>query len=141
MLATKLRPHFSGDVREAVSTSADQGAPVTRQSRQEWQKLIENRLVEWRCNPSQLDEEGTVTLSRATIQLAIDLASQMSKDGLLAPTRIVPDVNGGMVFERQRKDLFETLRISADGSVEHRVFENCRLVHRERWLVQLPDSP
>lgn len=135
----EMKPLVSGALPFAVPTRVDKETPVTPRFRQdwqraqEWQKLIEYRLIEWRCNPSQLDEEGTVTPSRETIQLAIDLATLMSKAVLPAPTRIVPDAEGGIVFERQEKGVFESIRISADGSMEHRVFENCRLVFREPW--------
>ena len=81
----------------------------------QWQRLTE-QLTNWRCNPDQLDEERTVTPSWDTIQLALDLATWMSKRGLPAPTRIVPDADGGIVFERQKKDAFESIRISA-GSI------------------------
>jgi hypothetical protein len=94
--------------------------------RQQWQKCIE-QLTSWKHDPGQLDEEGTVTPSQATIRLALDLADSMCKRGLIPPTRIVPDADGGIVFERQKKDAFESIRISA-GSIEQRFFEGCRLV-------------
>jgi len=74
--------------------------------RQQWQKCIE-QLTSWKHDPGQLDEEGTVTPSQATIRLALDLADSMCKRGLIPPTRIVPDADGGIVFERQKKDAFE----------------------------------
>lgn len=120
----------TGSPCAANEQRADAAAAAHRTA---WQQAIERTLAEWGRDPSQLDEEGTVTPSRETIQLAIDLAALMSKAVLPAPTRIVPDAEGGIVFERQEKGVFESIRISADGSIEHRVFENCRLVFREPW--------
>jgi hypothetical protein len=94
----------------------------------QWQRLTE-QLTNWRCNPDQLDEERTVTPSWDTIQLALDLATWMSKRGLPAPTRIVPDADGGIVFERQEKNALESIRISAGGGIEQRFFEGYRLVY------------
>jgi hypothetical protein len=140
MITASASAFISDPLPQAVATHAATESPVTRDSRQQWQRLINYRLIEWRYNPSLLDEEGTVTPSKDTIQFAIDLATQMSETGMAAPTRIVPDVNGGIVFERKGKDHFESLRISAHGSVEHRVFENCRLVYREPWTVRFRDT-
>lgn len=105
-----------------------------------WQQVIDQKLNEWQRNPGQLDEPDTLTPSQETIQRALALAGVLSKEGCAAPTRIVPDAHGGIVFERKEKGLFESIRISADGSVEHCVFQDGRLVRREPWPVQFDDN-
>lgn len=54
-------------------------------------------------------------------------------EDLPAPTRVVPDAEAGIVFELQRGDLFETVRLSADGSTEYCIFRNARLVESKLW--------
>ena len=130
---------------KAVPTNVDKESPVTRDYGREdatheaWD-LIDKQLIEWGCDPSQLDEEGTVTPSADTIQLAIQLATALSRQDGAAPTRVVPDAHGGIVFELQGKSVFESVHVLPDGSVEHRLFKNHRLVHREPWVIETADT-
>jgi len=101
MPATKSSPFISPSLHNVVPTDVDTESPVTRDyGRDAWQNLIDYQLIEWGRDPSQLDDEGTETPSRETIQLAISLAEKLHQGGLAAPTRIVPDAHGGIVFER-----------------------------------------
>jgi hypothetical protein len=97
-----------------------------------WERIIDRKLIEWGRDPSQLDEEGTVTPSKQTIQFAVAMAWWLRNEGLPAPTRVVPDAHGGIVFEIHQKNLHEMLRLSADFSLDYCVFENCRLVQRQK---------
>jgi hypothetical protein len=120
--------------REVLETGADVKSSVALEKRREaWQKLIDDKLIEWGSNPGQLDEERTTTPSRSTIRLATQWASKLSRQGFPAPLRVVPDAHGGIVFERREHDVFETLRFGADQSIEHCVFRNWKLVVRESW--------
>jgi len=121
-------------------TSADVKSPATidgerdPELRAAWQELADNSLLEWQRDPSQLDEEGTTTPSIETIQRAIRLASDLDGRGVPAPIRIVPDVQGGIVFEFEWGQLFESLHIQPAGNVEHRRFYRNRLVWRDQWF-------
>jgi hypothetical protein len=143
MLATERYSSIAAPLPKAVLTGADGDAPLTPRKNgdsQKWQELIDHPLIDWVLDPSQLDEPGTVTPSKETIQRAIRLARILSNEALPAPVRIVPDAHGGIVFERRQKGLSESIRISADGSVEHCVFLNCRLARRELWPVEFDDD-
>lgn len=140
MLATRSSPLISSPLLEAVSTNVATGEPITLgdaqkdKARERWQALIDYQLIEWGRDPSQLENEEIQPPSKSTIQLAIRLADMLSKPGFPAPTRIVPDAHGGIVFERQGRNVFESIRLSADGTAEYCVFENSRLVERQRWV-------
>jgi hypothetical protein len=124
-------------VREPLSIDADnESPPIDEQgrndhSREAWQRLIDFTLIEWGRDPGQLDDDGIVPPPMSAIQLAISLAKELSRRGLPAATRVVPDAHGGIVFEREGKDTLETIRISADGDAEYCVFRGSRLDHRE----------
>ena len=109
------------------------------QYQQEWD-LIETKLIEWGRDPSQLDEEGTTTPSVDTIQLAIETASRLSRDCDPAPTRVVPDVHGAIVFELQGRNTFESLHVQPDGRIEHRFFRDHRLQRQEHWVLETDDN-
>lgn len=137
MLTTELSPFISPMVRDAVSTGAVAEARITgdfgqqKEAFQRWQTLIDDQLIEWGRDPSQLADEETQPPSRDTILRAILVARGLSRADCPAPTRIVADAHGGIVFERYEGKLFESIRLSADGSAEYCTFVNARLVDRE----------
>src|SRR5712692_733759 len=98
MPTIKANPFISMGLWTAAPADVAAKALVTRDfeaaAREKWQEFIDNQLIEWGRDPSQLDEEGTQTPSKETIQLAMDLAGNLRKRGLPAPTRILPDVHG-----------------------------------------------
>ena len=144
MPVTKLSPFISAPLLDAVSTSVTTEAPITRdygrtdKASEQWQALIDYQLVEWGRDPGQLEDEGIQPPSIETIELAIWLASRLRRADLPPPTRIVPNAHGGIVFERHERNVFESIRLSADGSAEYCAFENSRLVKREPWVFQIP---
>lgn len=146
MLATKSGPFISSLLRDAVSTGAATEEPITRdygrkdEAHEKWQNLIDYQLIEWGRDPSQLADEDIHPPSKRTIQQAIWLANTLSKFDAPAPTRIVPDAHGGIVFERCEGKVFESIRLSADGSAEYCAFESSRLVERQLWVSKSAES-
>lgn len=137
MQATK--PLFiSEQISQAVRTGVDAELPVTKEygrehgARQAWD-AIDEQLIGWGCDPHQLDEDGTQTPSGETIALAIQLATALARQGSAPPTRVVPDVRGGIVFELIRPGRMETIHVHADTRIEYRRIENQKVVAREFW--------
>jgi hypothetical protein len=64
---------------------------------------------------------------------AIEVAKTFGSHGLPSPTRVVADPHGGVVFERRSGKTFETIRVNADGSIEHCGFYDSKLIVRESW--------
>lgn len=128
---------FSHALREWQESAHGRHEPEPRATQKtagvddDWGRIIDNKLIEWGRDPSRLDEEGTVAPTKQTIQFAIALASWLRNQGFPAPTRVVPDAHGGIVFEVQEQNLEETLRLSADLGLEYCAFDNGRLVHRQ----------
>ncbi len=124
---------------KVVATDADTTSPISSihesVDRDKWQEMIDYRLAEWARDPSQLEDDEVPSASRDTIQIAIRVAGQLRDNGSPAPTRIVPDAHGGIVFEREEGNLFESYRISANGSVEYCGFEDCRMVKRTPFVM------
>jgi len=95
-----------------------------------WQSLIDHTLIEWGWNPSQLEDDAVEPPSREIIRLAIDLAQGLRDRGLPTPDRVVPDPNGGIVFERHENGMREVFHVWDDGTVEYQRFHGRRLVER-----------
>ena len=121
---------------EPVQTNVDDEAPITTadgradRSREKWNSLIDYKLIEWVRHPSQLDDEGVEPATRKTIRLAIELAQGLRDAGFPPPDSVVPDPNGGIVFERREKDVSEVFHVWDDGSVEYCRFQGARVVER-----------
>ena len=135
-METEVRPLISRRIFKVVATGADMDSLATlgetspARFRARWQELIDHKLLEWLRDPSQLDDEGMDQPSGTILRLAIDLAEKFRDDGLAPPDRIVPDPNGGIVFERRRNDLFEVIHIWEDGTEEYQQFRGTSLIER-----------
>ena len=136
MQATKPRPSVTPSLIKAVPTRIDTEAPVTRDGnrdhagRAKWQTLIDQKLMEWLRDPSQLEDDGVDAPDGAIIRLSIDLAEQYRDDGRPAFDSIVPDPNGGIVFERRENDITEVIHVWGDGTIERQLFDGSQLIER-----------
>ena len=104
------------------------------ENREAWQAILDYTLVEWGRNPSQLAEDGLIPPSAYAIVVACQVAQLLRDHDKDAPLRVVPTGDGGIVFERRQGEIFETLEIQDDGSVEWAIFSNGRLSFRRLWL-------
>ena len=121
----------------AASDDALASEPKPRaEDRIGWQRIIDNHLVEWGRHPSRFDSDEIIPPSRAIIHAACHVAMRLRDAELSAPLRVVPDGDGGIAFEHDAGEWFQTLHLQADGSVELLVFRDCRIARRER----LPDQ-
>ena len=112
----------------ALPTTSD--AKGDDKSKQAWHQLIDYRLIEWGCNSDPWNDEGVDPPSPETITRAIELAQRLQAKGLPAPDSVVPDANGGIVFERREQGISEVVHIWSDGSTEYQQFDGTRLVER-----------
>jgi hypothetical protein len=138
MLATKAHPYLSPELPDAVPAEAAGDERVNRKPddlacRQAWNEIIDTRLIEWGLDARDFEDEGIRPPSSTTLSLAGRIAAAMRDKGCSPPTRVVPDTNGGIVFERRQNEVFETIRVSADGDIEQCLFVNGRLLHRESY--------
>jgi hypothetical protein len=130
------RPYVSSLRFRDLRTGVDTDSPVSGgflqklRSRAAWQRLIDQKLMDWLRDPSQLEDEGVVPPSGTTIRLSMDLAEAYRDEGRPAPDSVVCDPNGGIVFERRQGDMSEVLHVWDDGCVEYICFEGARVVER-----------
>lgn len=119
-----------------VSANVDSERPTVRDKdqvavlRQAWQQLIDRLSFDWGLNPQQFDDDGVEPPSHETIVRAIRVAQQQEKLGHPPPDSVVPDANGGIVFERREQCVTEILHIWSDGGAEYQQFQGTRLIER-----------
>ncbi|MEZ6086446.1 MAG: hypothetical protein R3C05_00105 [Pirellulaceae bacterium] len=82
-------------------------------------------------DPARLEDEGFDSPTASILRLSLDLAEKYRDAGLSAPNSVVPDPNGGIVFERQEGSTSEVLHVWDDGSVEYMRFLGTQLVERQ----------
>ncbi|MHB1421927.1 MAG: hypothetical protein ACYC3I_01780 [Gemmataceae bacterium] len=102
-------------------------------NRAKWQTVIDDTLVEWGRDPSRFAEDGLAPPSAKAIGAACQIALFLRDYDYDAPLRVVPNGDGGIVFERSQGEIFETIEIQEDGSYEWATFNNGRL--RSHTLV------
>jgi len=129
--ATELPGTLPTKAAEEEQPLHEPGDRQTRLARrQAWNEIIDKPLIEWGHEAKDFEEEGIPPPSRETLSLAGRLAAAMRDAGLSPPTRVVPDTHGGIVFEHRRDEVFETIRISSDRSIDVCHFVCGRLAHR-----------
>lgn len=116
--------------RDAAVQAIPEASGSLEANRQAWQHLIDYRLIDWGSNPNQLADIGVDPPSGETIDRAISLAKRFQQRGFPPPDKVVPDANGGIVFERREQDIAEVLYIWDDGTAEYQRFQGCELVER-----------
>lgn len=98
-------------------------------NREGWEGIINDRLVEWGRNPQTFDEDDLVPPTADAIRKACKLATCYRDDGGVPPAlRVLPDGDGGIVFEWRHGEEFLSLEITPDEEPILNVFKNCKLV-------------
>ena len=137
MLETKCASCASPPTRAVVATNADATSPMSGDSardekaREVWRTLIDYKLIDLGCNSRQFEEEGIEPPSGEIVRLAINMAECFCDAGCPPPSSVVPDANGGIVFERRENGLSEVVHVWDDETVEYQRFQGTRLVERK----------
>lgn len=118
----------------AVLTTAaqDDALAVFQKSYRQWQSIIDDSLVEWGRSPEGLAEIDLIPPTTAAIQVACKLAMWFRDRNLPAPTRTMPDGDGGLVFERRMGSQVESIEIDSEGLAEYVLVRSGSVVMRRR---------
>ncbi|MEZ6133087.1 MAG: hypothetical protein R3C59_30830 [Planctomycetaceae bacterium] len=122
----------SPSVRPVVPTEAGTRPPVLHRSRQRvWQKFIDEKLIEWATNPDYFDNEDFEGPSPEVVSLALRFAQQFRDTDQPPPHRVVPDADGGIVFELTGRELTEKIHFWDNGDVEYLIFRAGKVIERQ----------
>ncbi len=135
MLATRPRSYATPIRFPENATGIDAQSPMSRgdlqisAARKAWRHVIET-LMGWLRDPGQFDDDGIDPPNKKIIRLAMDWAENFRDNGKAAPNSVLPDPNGGIVFERREGNVSEVVHVWDDGAVEYMRFEGTHLVER-----------
>ena len=121
----------------AIETSATRLSDVWQESNKEvdesWEKVLNEKFIEWANHPEDFLDEGLIPPSRETISLAHEYVMKPFRKLRIPPPQVVPDAHGGIVFERKDKGISESIRVRADSHIEYCRFNDGKLVDRRLW--------
>jgi hypothetical protein len=93
-------------------------------------------LMEWGRDLTAIQDARIEPLSGDTICHAIFFASQLRNLELPPPMSVVLALNGGIVFQRQDKEVLEVYFFWNDRVVQYQRFQGRRLVERQKNVVR-----
>ncbi|MEX2315706.1 MAG: hypothetical protein WD669_01050 [Pirellulales bacterium] len=95
-----------------------------------WNNIVDNKLIEWGSTRSEFEDDGLVGPSYEAIGTALKFVKKMRKESWPLPTGVIPDGEGGIVFENRRGDLYQRIEIDQNGRTGLATFRDCKLVER-----------
>lgn len=101
--------------------------------RSEWKNIIDHKLIEWGWQPEIFEEEGLVAILCQIISEACEFCDKQASRNTPAPLSVVPNGDGGIVFEWKEGSYFRTIEFLADGSKEDCRFIDSKLKDRQRF--------
>jgi hypothetical protein len=96
-----------------------------------WQRVVDEKLIEWGRHPSQFDDDGIKPPNSVVLANACEFACFCRDNDIDPPLRVAPDGSGGVVFEWRAAPLYFTVEVNASGSAQLLVFENSKLLNRK----------
>lgn len=108
--------------------------------REVWVTLINQTLIEWGRNLSEFVADGLAPIGKPALQLACRFSVGSKKDGDKPPSRILPTVDGGVVFVWDfpaEKGEIE-LQFNVDGSAELTGFKQGKVISFRAFGVKQP---
>ena len=105
----------------------------TAEERNAWQRLIDEKLIEWGRHPEQFeDEDGYKAPSADNLVRATEFIMFCRDHGVAPALRMAPDGEGGIVFEwTHNPPYYYYVEIRLDGKTELLVFHDHKLIVRE----------
>jgi hypothetical protein len=97
----------------------------------EWDAIVDHKLIEWGNDQSAFQDEGLIGPTNQAIQKAHALVSFMRSNDWPLPTGVVPDGEGGIVFENRHEPTYQRIEIEPTGKMCLVTFRNCHLVSRD----------
>ena len=121
-------PNGGRDRAGTAESSEEFTNSLARQYRLGWQKVILGRLTHWDGAGGAAEIGGFKPPSHDVLAVAYRVAAHSRNAGTPPPDQVVPDGDGGLVFERRDGSRFQSMHVYDDLAIELDSFEGGRLV-------------
>ena len=134
----KKTPSGETNGKGSAAPTEPAGLNAMADERNAWQRLIDEKLIEWGRHPEQFEDEDGYEAPRAdNLVRATEFIAFCRDQGVSPPLRMAPDGAGGIVFEWRNNPLYHVMmEIHADGGMELLVFDDGKLVTRKQVGVE-----
>jgi hypothetical protein len=95
-----------------------------------WSSIIDGKLIEWGKTRSEFEVEDLVGPTNEAIGTAFRFVKYMRSNGWPLPTGVIPDGEGGVVFENRHDPMYQRIEIDKDGRASLATFHDCQLMER-----------
>lgn len=80
-----------------------------------WDNIVDDKLIEWAVTRGEFEAEGLIGPSSEAISCAFRFAAFMRKHDFPLPTGLIPDGEGGIVFENRSGPSYQRIEIDQQG--------------------------
>lgn len=130
------------EIRSPYITEIDflgESQPEVNRKTKSWQELTSEFITEVRMGLTGLEDVTSPTPT--VLEGAMKIAAILDHQEIPPPLKILPNGEGGLVFERIDKagkdEDYEVLEIFDDLNAELRIFRNCKLVARTTKKISI----
>lgn len=123
-----------------MATTAFLLSDESEKRRAAWERVIDEKLIEWGNHPERFEEDGLDPPSKESIRTGCLFAAYLRDDTpeVPVPNRVMPTGDGGIVFEYRSGKESTIYEIDETGLIEKLQFDECRLTE-QRIPGQLSD--
>lgn len=117
----------------AVTTALIYQRSAAEQNAASWQKIIHEYLLDWCLRGMPELEDDLQPPTRDTLVAAIQVADKMRAVGAPPPSRVLPNGEGGIIFERfvYPQQIYQAFEIFKDLTTELRTYKDSKLVESQ----------
>ncbi len=116
-----------------VERTPPSGSELKKLNAEGWRRTINEPLIDWGRDPSQLEDEGIDPPSRAIVTLALQFAMFLRDQNVAPPDRAIPNGDGGIVFKRTMGDILEIIEVAKDASIEIVAFHGSEITSKQKF--------
>ncbi len=102
------------------------------EDRQAWQNVIDGPLKTWELDPASIQEDDFEPPRLDLLPMVVEVALSLRDHGVEPPLRVVPNGEGGVVFEGRTTPFFWSVEVEKTGLLSLSLFRNHRLVSRHQ---------
>ena len=105
-----------------------------RPERIKWENCIK-QLKEWQLNPPDW-EDDIVVPTPEIFELSVRTAEYFLRTGSVGHERVLPDGEGGFVFERRSDEYYDQIAVEKSGNVGLILFKDGEIVFCENIEIE-----